>query len=43
MGILMVMEKANVSLQCNERDSFAVGCIRLFDGAVELAPGNCES
>jgi hypothetical protein len=28
-------QRANVSLQCNERDSFAVWCLRLFDRAVE--------
>jgi hypothetical protein len=24
-------QKANVSLQCNDRDSFVVQCLRLFD------------
>jgi hypothetical protein len=28
-------QKANVSLQCNGRGSFAVWCLRLFDRAVE--------
>jgi len=28
-------QRANVSLQCNERDSFAVWCLRLFDRTVE--------
>ena len=28
-------QEANVSLECNERDSFAVGCTRLFDRGVE--------
>ena len=36
-------QKANVSLQCNGRDSFAVGCTRLFDRIVELVPKYCES
>lgn len=31
----MRKQRANVSLQCNERGSFAVWCLRLFDRAVE--------
>ncbi len=31
----MRWQRANVALQCNERDSFAVWCKRLFDRAVE--------
>lgn len=32
---LQCRQKANVFLQCNERDSFAVRCTRLFDRGVE--------
>jgi hypothetical protein len=39
---LQCRQKANVSQQCKERDSFAVRCTRLFDRGVELAPINCE-
>lgn len=36
-------QRVNVSLQCNGRGSFTVGCIRLFDRTVELATEYCES
>lgn len=31
----MRRQRANVTLQCNERDSFAVWCLRLLDRTVE--------
>lgn len=39
---LQCRQKANVFLQCNERDSFVVRCTRLFDRTVELATKYCE-